>query len=469
MAFFSKHRWYAIVSVAFALTSGVLLGRLPLRSTPNAGENHLPAEQTENAAVPHTQPTRQPSDMAPATSLGWPNLFGPFRTSHSPENNVLTTWPASGPPEKWRRRIGTGYSAPVVDGDRLIVFHREENQEIVDCLDAETGEPRWRFAWPTAYECRYNYSSGPYSTPTIDQSQVYALGAEGRLYCLAMEDGRKLWERSLAKQYHVEPGMFAVAVSPLVENDRLILNIGGVKTGAGIVAIDKNTGQTLWTATNHGASYASACAATIHGQRYVFVFTRDGLVALDPASGHVWWCIPFSARNPQKENATSPVVSQDMVLVSAFCAGSLCVQVKEPGDYDVLWQNPTSLDSQYNNLVCADGYLYGFASDNSFRCVEIRTGRLCWKWRSRLGAGASLAVDNRFLLWGEKGHLASLDINPTKPLLASITAKPLMAAPCFTAPALHRGLLYLRNEETLLCLDLRGTPPPKTKNESQSP
>jgi outer membrane protein assembly factor BamB len=384
-------------------------------------------------------------------------LFGPFHNSVSLEEEVLTEWPASGPPEKWRRPIGRGYSAPVALGERLVVFHRQEDEEVVECLDAESGATRWTFRSPTAFSPRTHYSDGPYSTPVLEADRVYALGAEGDLHCLDLTDGTEIWFRSLCREYEAEEGLFAVATSPLVDGDRVIVNVGARAQGAGIVALDKVTGDTLWTATSDGASCATPRAATIHGQRYVFVWTYDALVSLDPESGRVWWRIPFRANHPDTINASSPLIENDVVFVSGYQLGSLCVRVLPDGSYQELWRGKKRvLDSQYNNLLVLDGHVYGFSTiGRSLRCVELATGRLVWKWDSRLRHGASIAVEGRLILFGERGRLASVDVDPRSPVQRAMTEHPVLAHPCMTAPALNRGLLYLRNEETLLCLDLR--------------
>jgi outer membrane protein assembly factor BamB len=288
---------------------------------------------------------------------------------------------------------------------------------------------------------------------------VYAWGGDGRLQCLDAATGEPLWHRALNEEYQVhQEGFFPVASSPLLDGDRLILNVGGKASGAGVVAIDTQRGQTLWTATEDGASYATPVAATIHGRRYVFVFTDNGLAALDPSDGRVWWSIPFRARNRDVVNATSPIVHGDMVLVSGYQLGNLCVRVLPDGSYQELWRDKRrNLDSQYNNLLCLDGHVYGFSAlDRSFRCLDLATGTVRWKWDSDIGRGASLVAGGGILLLGEYGHLGSIAIDPRAPRPVCMTGQSLLDGQhCFTAPALHRGLLFVRADQVLLCFDLR--------------
>jgi outer membrane protein assembly factor BamB len=391
----------------------------------------------------------------------WPNLFGPYHNSVSAETGLRTEWPAAGPPELWRIDVGRGYSSPVAMDSRLVLLHRMGDTERIESFDADTGASQWRFDYPTSYTCRYEYSDGPYSTPILDDGRIYAVGAQGQFHCLDLATGQLVWRRNPHEDYHVPEALFPVGASPLLEGELLIFNLGSRADGAGIIALDKHSGETVWTATDHGASYATPRAATIHGRRIVLVVTFEGLVALDPRSGRVHWSVPFRPHSPDSVNAASPVVAGDLVLmVTGPGPGGICLRVLPDGRYEEAWRERRNLDSQFNTLVDTDGYVYGYSSKRiraSFRCVDLQTGELRWQWRSPLERGSAIAADGRFILWGEHGHLASVDINPNEVVPRSMTADPLLAAPCYASPALYRGKLYLRNDETLLCLDLRSS------------
>jgi len=336
----------------------------------------------------------------------------------------------------------------------LVLFHRQGDEEIVELLDAATGMPRWSFRDPTAYACRYEYSDGPYSTPTLDGESLFALGAEGKLHCLAVANGTKRWRRDLRSDYEVEPGDFAAAGSPLVEGDLLIVNVGGAH--AGIVAFDTRNGDERWRATGHAAGYATPVAATLHGRRTLFVFTAEGLVALRPTTGEVLWEIPFRANHPEKVNAASPVVVGDCVVVSGYSLGGLCVRVLPDGGYEELWREQRSIDSQFNNLLSWDDRIFGCSAlGRDFRSVDAATGEVLGEWPLEIGRGAaSIRLGSRAVLLGEDGRLAVLDLAGDAPPLLSLSTKSLLAAPCFSAPALAGGRLYLRNESELICLDV---------------
>jgi outer membrane protein assembly factor BamB len=428
---------------------------------PATGEKPLPViipvsiEHQKSVASPVTTSTRHAASV-------WPALFGPFQDSRSREDptQLRLDWPEEGPPVKWRQPIGSAYSSPIVYGDNLILFYRLGDEEILECKDAETGNSRWTFRGPTNFLDSFQYSSGPHSTPVTDGQRVYAVGAEGRFYCVDLESGKRVWSRFLTREYNVPRGRYAVAGSPLLEGNLLIFNLGARERNAGIIALDKNTGETVWTVTNHGAGMATPRSAEIHGTRYVFVFTFDGLVCLAPETGEVRWIEEFQANNPERINTTSPLVHDDLVLISAHFKGSLCLRILPDGQRETVWETVRNLQSQYNTVIAIDGFVYAFhALNKTFRCVDLSNGKVQWEWPKAgtegIARGSSIAIGNRLLLYGEYGHLASLEINPEQPVVKSLTSKPLLKQPCYSSPAFANGLLYLTNEAEVVCFDLR--------------
>jgi outer membrane protein assembly factor BamB len=433
--------------------------------------NHSDRNSDLTVAV-HTRGRTDVADGA-KTELGWPNLFGPTHNSVSTEGALVTACPTEGPAVLWRAAIGEGYSSPIAAGDDVIVFHRpwldggaadqsHGPSETITCLDLATGQRRWEYSHPTSFLCRTHYSSGPYSTPVMDAERIYALGTEGNLYCLERRDGTLLWKRELWRDYGVrENGYFPPAGSPLLYQDRLILNLGAEESDAGVIAIDVEDGRTIWKATNHGAGYATPCSATIHNRPFVFVFTARGLVALDPTTGKEYWQIEFRAKNPELVNATSPIVYGDMVVTSGYSLGNLCLQIQSDGSFKELWRDKRrSLDSQYNPLLCIDGWLYGFAAgDDTFRCLNLRTGELQWKGLRQLERGAAIAVGDSFIILGTRGQLATVSIDHRGLAITGETQKPVVNAPAYSFPAFHRGRLFVRNEVEVVCLDMQEAKP----------
>ena len=145
----------------------------------------------------------------------WTKFMGPGHNMVSTETHLLKEFPAGGPTVVWEMETGSGYSAPAIQGDRLVYIHRMGDQEIVEALDPDTGELYWNFSYPTNFSDRYGYSNGPRASPVIDEDRVYVYGAQSKLHCLRLRDGALLWKRDIQSEFDIPQDFFGVAPTPL--------------------------------------------------------------------------------------------------------------------------------------------------------------------------------------------------------------------------------------------------------------
>jgi outer membrane protein assembly factor BamB len=392
--------------------------------------------------------------LAAAAGADWPQFLGPARNGTSPETGLVASWPAKGPPVLWQRDVGEGYSGPVVAAGRLVLFHRVGDEEVVECLDASTGKPLWKHAEATAYSDPLGKGDGPRSTPAVAGGKVFTLGPGGRLLCLSLQDGKKLWQRALLEDYEVPRSYFGVGTSPLVEDDLVLVNVGA--KDAGIVAFHKDAGKEAWRATGQGASYASPVAATLDGVRHALFFTREGLVSLDPATGAVRFTKRWRARIDASVNAASPVVFDGHVFLTAcYDTGAVLLKVRKDG-VDEVWKGDESLSCHFGTPVYLDGHLYGFDGRQEegarLRCVEARTGKVCWT-EPGYGCGSMILADGRLIVLGEGGDLALVQPDPGR--YRELARASVLGRPCRAHLALSGGRLYARDGRRLVCWDLR--------------
>jgi outer membrane protein assembly factor BamB len=425
----------------------------------------------------------------------WPQFLGPRANGTSLETGLLDKWPTNGPPLVWEKRIGTGYSAPSVRGERLVLHHRTNNEEIVECLEAASGHSLWRYAYPTSYEDPYGYNNGPRCTPLLTTDRCYTFGAEGKLFCLELQTGKPVWQRDTARDWEVPPAFFGVGSTPILEGDLLVVMVGG-QPNSGVVAFDAKTGKTVWESIGEKnwngrpmlgwpgdrtvvwkkpdkqSSYATPVATTVNGQRQIFCLMRQGLVSLNPTNGAVNFSRWFRAQIEESVNAANPIVVDDLVFISAayYKVGSVLLKVKPDNrSFDEVWRS-TVLEIHWTTPIYHDGYLYAFSGRNEpdarFRCVELKTGKLMWErdesWPlhgSRYmtqpevyGRGSAILADGKLIVLGEGGLLGLFKINPQKPEEISRWQLPQLLYPCWAAPVLSRHKLYLRGEDRLMCL-----------------
>lgn len=399
---------------------------------------------------------------APATRPGgcdWPQFLGPTRNGLSTCDDIVDAFPKGGPAVLWKREVGQGFAGPVVAEGKLLLFHRVADKETLECLDAGTGKPIWSGGYGTQYQDDFGFDEGPRATPAIAAGKVYTFGAEGSLHCWDLSTGKVLWDVDTRARFGSAKGYFGAACSPLVDGNAVILNLGGAH-GAGVVAFDVATGKVLWQATDDAASYSSPVAATIGGQRVVFAFTRAGLAAIDPGSGKIFFQFHWRSRMDASVNAATPLVVGDQVFLSAsYGTGATLLQL-DPKDLTkqptAVWSGDESLSNHYATSVYHNGYLYGFHGRQeqgpSLRCVEWKTGKVCWS-EDGFGAGTVLGAGDKLLILTEKGELLLAPASPAG--FAPKSKAQVLPVECRAYPALANGLFYARSKSQLVCLDLR--------------
>ena len=387
-------------------------------------------------------------------AVDWPQFLGPDRNGIYSGPELNEKWPSSGPRVVWRKQVGAGLAGPVVAQNRLILFHRVDDSEVVESLDARTGSAQWRHAYPTTYRDDFGFDEGPRAVPVVAGGLVYTFGAEGRLHAIDLATGKPIWNVDAMRQFSVPKGFFGAAGSPLIEGGRVIANVGG--KNAGIVAFDAKTGKVLWTATSHAASYSSGIAATILGKRYALFLTREGLVGLDPTTGEIRFQRAWRARQAASVNAATPIVIGNAIFVSAeYGPGAGVLQFDGAKLVDV-WLSNDVLSNHYATSVYHERRLFGFHGRQEFgpvfRAVDMESGKVLWS-TGRFGAGTVTLAGSRLLIVRETGELILAAVSPTafQPIATAQALPPTVRA----YPAIADGLLYIRNDDTLVCLDLR--------------
>lgn len=390
----------------------------------------------------------------------WPQFLGPNRDLKTTSTNLNLNWAGSEPPVLWKKDIGSGWSGPVVSGGKLVLHHREKDEEVAACFDALTGEPRWESRTPTNYRDSLSSDFGPRATPAIAGNHVFTFGATGLLRCLDLENGREVWSVDTRRQFQAGLGFFGMGCSPLVEGNLVVLQIGG-KDGHGIVAFDAATGKPQWHATDHEAGYSAPVAADIAGQRRVLCFTREGLVALDPANGNVRVQFPWRAKMHASVNAASPVVMGDRVFLSAsYGTGAVLLHLNGFAALPV-WQGDTQISAHYASLVHHRDMLFGFHGRVDFpagaelRAIDAKTGEALWQM-DPIRSGTLLLVNDSLFVLTEEGELfvAPVSSREFKPILRTqVVGKETRANAAFA-----HGIYYARGKGKLVALDFRQHP-----------
>ncbi len=385
----------------------------------------------------------------------WPQFLGPNRNGIAPETNLALAWPREGPKTLWKMKVGAGWSGPVISSNRLVLFHRLDDNEVVEVLNATNGVRLWRQEYASGYRDDFGFDEGPRATPVVDGSRLITFGANGILNCWDFSSGTNRWRVDTRQQFKGEKPYFGIACSPLVEGNAVILNIGG-GDGAGIVAFDVATGKTLWKTGNDEASHSSPVAANVQGRRCVFVLARKGLAALEPG-GKLLWEFPWKPRIEASVSAATPLIIGDQIFISASYGAGAALLRFNASKPEVIWSGDDILSNHYSTSVHHNGFLYGFDGRQeqrcNLRCVELKTGKIRWS-QDHFGAGTLMAVGDKLLILTERGELIAAPATPEK--FSPGGRSQIIGSDARAHPALAHGLFYARDKSSLVCVDLRG-------------
>lgn len=484
----------------------VLLGLLMFSGTLMLTENAIcqsPGQPNQPAQGQPTSPQAvSPADRPLAEDVGsvadlgtrsagqdWPQFLGPNYDSSSPEVGIRKDWSAGKLPLLWSREVGTSYGIGSVAAGRYLQFERIGDAERLTCLHAETGELLWSSDQPVRYEDMYGYNNGPRTSPTIVGNLVYTLGVAGQLCCRTLESGEKVWSSNVNQQYGVIQNFFGVGASPLVVDDLVIVMVGGSPAadqrlppgmldrvspnGSALVAFNRFSGQEVYRVGDYLASYSSPRPMVWKDQTWILAFMREGLLAVDAASGQQQWMVPWRSGKIESVNAAVPLVADDQILISeCYEIGSALLQIGADGKPKLLRQDPRnsrlqSFRAHWATPIKVGDFVYGSSGrnpgDTDFRCIDWESGEVLWSVPRRERT-SGLKIDDHIVVLGEQGEMSLLRPNPERYEIvtsfdlsvrdASQPARPPLRSPCWAAPIVAHGLLYVRGDRHLLCFEL---------------
>lgn len=419
----------------------------------------LAVQRVEQIGGPQTA-IPQPIATPPPLTTGaadWPCWRGPNADGKSPVTGIRIDW-SGGLKRLWevdylcQGARTPSWSAPVVQGNRLVVPGRDETRDWVFCLNAETGALIWARSY-TALILRASHGPGARATPYIDGDRVYTFGRNGDLACWKLADGAPLW-RTNVEDAGGEAPRWGHSSSPFVFEDKIFVQGGGQ---ALVVAYDKMTGRLAWKSLEGTAGYAAITPLRIDQTTRLLAFHGTALACLAPADGAIVWQTPWETAH--QVNATTPVVDgRTIFITSGYRTGCQALQV-EGDTVTALWTND-AIASHHSDPVIVDGYIYGYSglsnqNRGEFKCVELLTGETMWS-TNQVGWGTLVYVDGHLICQDIEGNLFLVRPDPTA--FAQVTHLPAALGaiphPAWTTPTVANGKLYLRYMQRLLCFEL---------------
>jgi outer membrane protein assembly factor BamB len=392
----------------------------------------------------------------------WPQFLGPTRDGRYVGHAIRTELPKDGIEPVWSIKVGSGFSGPVVAGENVVLFHRVEDEEIVEALDRDTGQSVWRSPTPTRYRDDFGFDNGPRATPAINGGRIYTMGALGGVRCHELKTGKEVWSLDAGARFGASKGFFGMACSPIVVGDVVVIILGG-DANAGIIALDKTTGDLAWKTGADEAGYASPTVAygSIDNDRpRLFCLDRERFLVLDPKTGRELVKRPFRASMHASVNAATPIVRGDRVLLSAsYGAGAVLLDLAGSRP-KVVWENDDAISSHYNTPVESGGYVYGVHGradvppKPSLRCVEFAAGLVRWQ-RPNFGSASLIDAGKMLVALVETGELVLIE--KTSQRYIEHGRMQILGSDTRSAPAFADGRFYARDPRRLVCVNLRAS------------
>ena len=344
----------------------------------------------------------------------WTGWLGPNRDGRAESFKVPEQWSAS-PKQIWTVEAGTGYGTPLIVGSRVFQHGREGENEVLQCLDLDSGSSIWKHQWPVPFKMGGGgqwHGKGPKSCPIYADGKIVTLSIAGQVVCHDAKTGAPLWSRSYETDYKVTHPYWGSCASPISVDGKLIIHVGNDEAGK-LIAFDLDSGEEIWTQGKDGASYSSPLVATIQQVKQVVDWNHNSVVGVDLESGKLLWEFPFPHVGTD-QNMPTPAIYKGSIVFGGENRGVLRIEPKiENGTWAVseVWkQDELALDM--STPVINGNRLFGFSHYDSGRlfCLDLTSGRIIWRGPGRFAKNVTfLTLTNHVVALNDSGELFFID------------------------------------------------------------
>ncbi|MEQ9407580.1 MAG: PQQ-like beta-propeller repeat protein [Fuerstiella sp.] len=397
----------------------------------------------------------------------WYQWRGPNRDGISRETGLLTEWPQDGPQLLWRvSGLGKGMSSVAIADGRIYSMGNKGGQTHLVCRRLEDGAEVW--------STLIGGGSDPNCTPTVDTETglVFGLTHAGDLMCAEANTGKQVWRKNFPDDFggSMMSG-WGYSESPLVDGDRLVCTPGSDR--AIIASLDKRTGNTVWTTSSpqeqigqagkNGAGYSSIVIGNGAGTRQYVQLVGRGVVGVSADDGRPLWSYNRVANTTA--NVPTPIVSGDYVFCTSGYGdgGSALLQLRKTRGRiianEVWYKESRDLQNHHGGVILVGEHLFfGHGHNNGFPvCIHMKTGRSLWPKTRGVGSGSAAVVcaDGHLYFRYEDGTMALIEADPRRYNLKGSFKIASNNGKSWPHPVIQDGRLYLRDQDELLCYDVR--------------
>ena len=395
----------------------------------------------------------------------WPQWRGANRDGIFKGTNLNLDWTAKKPPLLWTfRQAGSGYSAPTVAGTTLYCQGAADGNDFAFALDTRTGNLKWKQNLGAEYEDSQNRGHGGRGAVTVDGDKLYLIRGGGQIHCLSAADGKMLWQKDFIKNFDGKMmSDWGYSESPLVDGNLVICTPGGSQ--GTLVALDKNTGATVWVCKEwtDNAAYSSPIVGEVDGVRQYIQQAGKSFAGVSAKDGKLLWRVEVPAY--RTAIIPTPIIFDNHVYVTAgYNSGCHLVKLTRTGDVfkaETVYANQNMVN-QHGGVVLMNGYIFGYTDTRYWVCQDLKTGEPVWRERDAAGKGSIIGVNDRLIIfdmqsgaavvaaaspdgWKEFGRISIPERTKIK------TADNHL----WTHPVVANGNLFLRDHDLLFCFDLK--------------
>jgi len=347
-----------------------------------------------------------------------------------------------------------------------------EEIERVHCFDWDTGQSLWSHQ----YACPYtgvSYQAGPRCSVQVADGLAYSLGTMGHLWCFDAAAGEVVWQKDLGEEYSIDMPIWGIAAAPVLEGDLLVVPVCG--KDAYLVAFDRKTGAEKWAAFADRGNYSAPIVIDQAGRRVLVCWSGDRVLGVDPATGALHWEYPLKSKN-MPLGVASPLLHGDKLFFTGFYDGCALLRV-DPEELAIeeLWRRRGQNELRTNGLhstistpIAISEHLYGVDSYGELRCLALADGSRVWEDRTAVPRSRWATIHfvkngERVWLFNERGELLIATLSPDgfnevdrskllEPTRAQLNRR---GGVCWSHPAFAYRHVFARNDEELVCADLR--------------
>jgi outer membrane protein assembly factor BamB len=400
-----------------------------------------------------------------ARADNWPQWRGPANDGVSTETNLPTRW---GPDENIVGSLpmpGMAGSTPIVWGERLFLTSEDGNDLVLLCVSTK-GKELWKRKLGTGrFRVRSDEGNLASASPSTDGKHVWAFVGSGDFACFEL-DGKEVWHFNAQERYGKFNIQFGMHSTPVLYGDRLYMQLIH-SGGAQVIAIDKNTGDTVWKVERKSDgraecehSYASPCVWHNGTKAYLVTHGNDYAIAHQLEDGKEIWRVgdlnPKNRYNPTLRFVASPVATPELIVVPSAKNGPV-VGVKpsatgmiRAGNAQEQWRKTSNTPDVPSPLV-HDGLVYLCRENGMLMCLDAKTGEQFYaeslhKQRYR---ASPVFADGKIYLTARDGTVSVVKAGPKFELLATNRLKDDFSA----SPAIANGRIYLRGFKALYAIE----------------